>query len=404
MTQVPISSLIFPRRLFAVHDKLAEYIQVYRKNRESEAQHGLANAKRQTLPISYTRRTPIPIFEMGSPESDRGLCDAFAMNHRLSYFANFWLNSRQVFQFAPELVDALRNTAVAEIPWGEINLPHSWFYLSLASAENPRFALNGVEYIFDGAFVKDATGSMLTGSKRALSLALVGKPVSEAIENMIARDDYASTTTFSLHVLSAGDDETVADALSNAQLKDAEQAEWLDQSMRKQVDTMARYDGPPRAPLTYHRRYHAQTAAVMESVLSLIVNSVFYLTQRPEDTIEGFPSDAPEALVKQVTEGTTHKKRREADKALARDGFSTIRFVSNPEVTAAANRNLAAPTGRKVAAHLRRGHWHRFAHGPGRTLRKWLFVAPIFVNADNGEIAHGGLYTVKPEPEREIGG
>lgn len=50
--------------------------------------------------------------------------------------------------------------------------------------------------------------------------------------------------------------------------------------------------------------------------------------------------------------------------------------------------------GWKVRPHLRRGHIRSQAYGPNREMHKQIFIAPIFVHADEGWIAERKAYNV----------
>ena len=52
--------------------------------------------------------------------------------------------------------------------------------------------------------------------------------------------------------------------------------------------------------------------------------------------------------------------------------------------------NLTGAGGWKVTPHVRKGHPHTFLYGPGKSLRKTLWLPPMLVNADTfGELAQG---------------
>jgi len=57
------------------------------------------------------------------------------------------------------------------------------------------------------------------------------------------------------------------------------------------------------------------------------------------------------------------------------------------DVRRAEQRSGAEPTGRKVAPHVRRGHWRRQHHGPSGREVKRVRIAPTLVNAGSGPLA-----------------
>lgn len=73
-------------------------------------------------------------------------------------------------------------------------------------------------------------------------------------------------------------------------------------------------------------------------------------------------------------------------------------YESNPDSTS---------TGRKVAPHMRRGHWHHYWRGPKTGKRELVlhWTAPIMVNAKDGMIAKDVVvYPVKANQKEKIDG
>lgn len=395
-TPAPLESVVHPRRMFRIYDRLGEYVRAWKRNRESERQGGLF-ARRETLPVPCNRKTREPVLKLGTDEAHKVFTEQMEEMDVLQYFAAYWAWSRQIFSFDPALTAALRRTDVADIPWGEILLPHKEFYMAFPHEENPRFTLDRVEYAVDGAYVLDATGTPLMPG-RVFALRITARPVTETTEAWLERDLRLRAAPMITCLMGAKEDETVAMALSNGSLfmaKDAERQDRnLGENMARLMAEAPNETGQPAPPI-YFRGQHAQTAPVIEEVLPLVINSIFYLCQRPEDAEQRFEADAPAALVTEATDPKASvKAKRSAEGRLSSMGFSRINFVVNRDLQAAA-RNPLAPTGRQMPVHLRRGHWHRYAHGPGKSLRKWLFVAPVLVNAARGELDRGADHTVR---------
>ena len=58
----------------------------------------------------------------------------------------------------------------------------------------------------------------------------------------------------------------------------------------------------------------------------------------------------------------------------------------------------ASPGAGHPVTHWRRGHWRNQAHGPGRSLRKLIWLMPMLVgNNQSDEPESGHLYRVSPE-------
>ncbi len=401
MTSPALSNLMHPRRMFAVYDKLPEFLSVWKANRKEEQQRGLLRVKRQPLPHGYTRSTPTPTVAVQSDAFLAFASAAIAEQQLLSHFAHFWINHRQIFDFHATLTDALRDAEIAEVPWGDLLLPHQEFYLSFPHADNPRFTVNGTEYIVDGAYVIDSSsyGDVEPVGAKVVTFMVTAHPSTVSTEELVSRDDRPRAMPFIHAILSARPDQTVGDALANCGMLMSRHAQEMDEGLSQQVRAMVpgvEFASPPVA--THFRNFYAQTAPVLDQIMSLLVNAIFYLTQRPEDLDERMDPLAPPELSDVAEFAPKLDERRKASAILRDRGFTRLKFVVNRPLAEAAKKEPAAPTGRTMPVHRRRAHWHRFAHGPGRTLRKWRFVHFLIVNEDKGDLSGGAIHNVAPEP------
>lgn len=74
--------------------------------------------------------------------------------------------------------------------------------------------------------------------------------------------------------------------------------------------------------------------------------------------------------------------KRDADRV----GAGNV-HVLNVRSTLRRGSSSAAPTGRQLAPHVRRGHWRRQRYGPGRSQVRRVRIAPVAVNASRGTVA-----------------
>lgn len=379
-----LSSLVHPLRMFRVFDRLPVWIDTWKGNRREEAQRGLAGARRKPLPIPYRRNTPTPVTRLNSPEFQAYMVKHTETDRMLNQFVKFWNDHRQIFEFAPALTDALRHTDLDEVRWGNLNLPHQHFYLAFPSENNPRFVAAGIEYQVDGAYVWSAYPTR----KNLVLVQITAQPVSTSIESLVAQDlrfDAMPALTFELEV---SDDATAAQAVVAAVTGAHSYAAQLDGKTDKSVRALG---GNVETPSRAFRDRADVFASVLPEVMPLILNCIFYVTQRPEDATERMPAGAPERLVCQALSGTPNE-RAGAEQVLADCGFAKVRFVCNTAVEEGAR--VHRLTGRTLPTHWRRGHWRRVAHGEGRSLRTWRFFPPVLVNAEAGNLEHGTIHAV----------
>lgn len=132
--------------------------------------------------------------------------------------------------------------------------------------------------------------------------------------------------------------------------------------------------------------------------MRLVVNALCYVTAYPDDIATVWPSRAPEALKIKASTGQGREVMR-ARSQLAALGYVPVLLcgqqVEEQRQRIGASASLGA--GHPVT-HWRRGHWRNQAHGPGRSLRKLIWVMPMRVGynqPDEPESDH--LYRVSPE-------
>lgn len=84
---------------------------------------------------------------------------------------------------------------------------------------------------------------------------------------------------------------------------------------------------------------------------------------------------------------SSHKAREDAKR------FSTTTIIRIGKITETM-RGASSGTGTKTRPHLRRGHIRNQRHGEGLSETKQIFIAPMFVNADENWIAEQKTYKV----------
>lgn len=141
----------------------------------------------------------------------------------------------------------------------------------------------------------------------------------------------------------------------------------------------------------------AEQRPLLEKVLGLVVNTMFYLSAEPEDVVSDWGRDTPGEVVDALDKASKPGEIKTFENTLRKAGYSKVNFVGRTfeRSTASGYIQEAAETGRLVATHFRRGHFRRQAYGPERTLRKTIFVAPVLVNPGRDMEPQGRIYAVK---------
>ena len=133
---------------------------------------------------------------------------------------------------------------------------------------------------------------------------------------------------------------------------------------------------------------YEQTAGLLRAALPLVMNGLFYLEslERHHTHVPG--RDTPPDLLAQWNNASPDRRRRLRSQ-LTREGYSIVSLVGSEydHLGPSATRGASSP-------HWRRGHWRMQPHGPGRTLRKRVRIAPQFIHPHDApaEELPGHLY------------
>jgi len=125
---------------------------------------------------------------------------------------------------------------------------------------------------------------------------------------------------------------------------------------------------------------------VLHSALSMVANSLCYLSAKNAEVEVGYPGEAPARLVLQ-TSGIKPKERERAKRKLDALGFRRIHLCGR-----ATAEKIGLHHGMKIPTHWRRGHWRSQRYGEKLTKIKLIWVSSVLVNADKGLSSSGHLY------------
>jgi hypothetical protein len=138
----------------------------------------------------------------------------------------------------------------------------------------------------------------------------------------------------------------------------------------------------------HHHRYPVYRAA-----LKLVVNALCYVTAYPEDIKTVWPEGTPVTL-KTKADSHSNKESSRAKSKLASLGYVPVHICG--QRIEEQRQKAVSVSGSHPSTHWRRGHWRNQPHGPGRTLRKIIWMMPILVaaNSPKDEPDTGHLYLV----------
>lgn len=97
-------------------------------------------------------------------------------------------------------------------------------------------------------------------------------------------------------------------------------------------------------------------------------------------------SDEPDVIRAPRRPAARGTRREERPAVVLRVGFHVGPAIRAARERYARESSPGTGTGRRVAPHLRRAHWHTVLYGPGKSQRKLRWLRPIPVNADLGDL------------------
>ena len=289
-------------------------------------------------------------------------------------FARFAASGRNTFVLTPTLVEMLQRTDMAGVRLSDLILPFNSFYLGFAGAYDG--ALPGPPNQIDGAYVERVSGDHLT---IFLTSRRLDAPADTSAGWPSNRDRY-----FAVHLVDQGGDTSLLDAFTTAVTKEL-QSDPAYEALREVIDDpsldlplgMEARLNPEPASQEIHALFASGVPSAAAAV-ALIGNALCYLSASPEVSTPDLPADAPLVQARAAMTGTgTIQQRARAE--LLEQGISVIHWLGPNQAARSPSKSTRGESGVKTAAHWRRGHWRRQAHGLGGLERRLIWIAPMIV-------------------------
>lgn len=383
-------------RRFQLDPQFKDKIEYFKKQFESFGQYKIG--KNVLKPFSIPLNLPWHLVK-----NTRDLQGVLYSNHisiqKELLFQDFWYNSRQIFQFDSQLIDALVNTDVGDAPWSQIHLPHTNFYISFGEPIGELITLaNGWQYRVDGAYVKfvNAEESMIYNETSILidfTTRLISPDYTTAIEDDSLPGMSFTEPVYSF-VLSGEPIDTVNDAIKRGEKNTVTHCDYLDQQNYKHALSLAKeYKVTGMEDFEGHfikERYYRGKNYILPA-LNVLFNCIFYITQYPDNIRVRYSDHRAKVLYKSLARSSNKDESAKIKKELDRGDFSRIKVVSDPKITQLYN---SIPSGKGIRPHFRKGHWRFQAFGEKNKEHKLIWILPVIVNKDKGKPEQGHLYEV----------
>lgn len=281
---------------------------------------------------------------------------------------------RELFEFSPGLVEALKHTDVGETKLDGLRLPFQSFYIRFGPQPDLSYDYEDQQAYADGAFFSfqvdpsdPDTGSLIICITMALAsgqgfltpgpeFTIKGAdfhvPVDQAIESAA---QYAISRADELHEM----------LMTNPNGPAAHMAEGI----KVTVD---------------------ESAAMVRRAMPLLVNALYYLSDLPRGKARA-GSDTPEILKEKFDRAASPKAANKLRSNFLSEGYAIVRLCG--EEFERQEDGGASGAGR--SAHWRRGHWRDQRYGAQHALTKRIWIRPVRVNPDHPDPdTPGHLYKV----------
>ncbi len=287
----------------------------------------------------------------------------------------------RIFQIRDSLDSRLRETDIgADAPCQFLRSPFPSVFLELGTERCSPYTVSNTEsgaHVIEGAYVTeasvvwpydDATTPLMSALGvsrgtpcRVLEIVLIGSPLGK---NGLLDD---STLFMNLVIPEDREDRPLAEVL-----------EQHFQVFRQYLSNM-----PDYRPLATHEENELRTGIVHIAKILLYLHSENHVTQN-------YPAES--TLGERVAR-VSERKRAKLKRRIMREYDRVI--VGPEELQEATPAGKADASGRNVATHWRRGHFHYYLVGPGRQQRRLMFINPVLVNAKEIGAAPARNYDIK---------
>jgi hypothetical protein len=308
-------------------------------------------------------------------------------------FGRYVQAGRQIMDFPLVLTEMLSETDVDDIPLQGIKMPYAAQYLHFGPQRGLELEPG---WFVDGAYVEQRgePGNLrftvtASNAENSQYLHWYVKPEPQYTQDFVEK--------FTTMDLGTAIDTVLAAKLTEKPAGTAKEGASVFEGARAGVGA----NGPQVVDVSnvsaaWSTEATTRRHAVYKKAVQLAVNSLCYVSAYPEDIQRAWPPGSPSHLTKQADEGTP-KERKRATSKLAALGYVPVHLCGQLLIRKQTEAASHAPGGGTTkATHWRRGHWRNQTHGPGRSLKKLIWVMPMLIggkNADEPDTGHIYLVT-----------
>jgi hypothetical protein len=362
------------------------------------------------------------IAELGSPKPGQGaaICQSFPLSPTVSRARNFeelqtllsgnvhtfqdlydflmfWECSRQIFAFDSNLASALANTGIEEMPWSELRLPHHDFYVSWGDFGQDSYNYGGLNYIIDGAYVRQVPEGSLMTPAGSLNIRFTSRLVNadfdqaRTVVGAIGNVGYNYAEPTYRYTIQPVEGGTVGQAMAAGEELFLTHCRHMDETNLDQSKQLAVHfklaTQGQIVPTEVEKARYLRGKSFFEPFIPTLLNCILYLTEFPANVANDYPTEAPQGIVARLRKVKGPAICSQLNRELKQKGYSVVRFVKDATFDVPASQGGAAGVGqgRKKRVHWRRGHWRRQAYGEALSQHRTIWIKPVLVGVKEDE-------------------
>lgn len=312
-------------------------------------------------------------------------------------YGRFVQAGRQIMDFPPALTEMLAKTDVDDIPLDSIQMPYSSQYLYFGPQTELELEPG---WLVDGAYVE------YRGVSGDLRFTVTAVPVdhhASALWYLLPEAEYTQDFVgeFRSMDLATAMDTVLSSTLAGLQKRKATTGGNITNKVREQFgqegevlpENVTLVDISPTMA-TERLEIEGRRHPVYQAAIRLVVNALCYVAAYPDDIDTVWPAGTPDSLQQKVLHGKGKEQQRAKSK-LAALGYVPVHICGKRIAEQRDRHNIPGAESGHVATHWRRGHWRNQVHGPGRSLRKLIWLMPVIVGSKDKEDPESGhIYLV----------
>lgn len=292
---------------------------------------------------------------------------AIAMNESaaLESYYDFFSGGRIIYDFRKNLTIALLATDAGKVSFSSVKFPSESFYLHFGDIKWPEDFPLHIEGVYAAKY-KDGFGKF---GVRLL-------PISK----------WKFSSPFNIELDKSHDCRSI---FVNLQGDYADIDGFLSSETSDVVDIVDDLSHLPNGREFANFLGFSSSAPTRDAmIVRVFINCLLYLSAVPSDIHEDWDDRAPREIVMRARDSEKEGTRQSAERSLANQDYLKIKLIGRKFSEGA---NGHGGQSAKKATHLRRGHFKNQAYGPEWSEHRVIFVPPVLVNSDSGEIP-GRIY------------